>query len=151
MNSSAWKLLVSVLIAAAFTGCSKGPAPVAETSAARPALADRVRFIENYVTFRRKYDKLEYGVMYQNNSGGMVAGPSDWDVRLIAVVPPKDVDGWIPAGVDKDEGAPPQWVRDLPGTIENDGITEWYGKSGTEVGIDRARSIVAYRNTSTPD
>jgi hypothetical protein len=154
MDNSAGKILIPLLIAFAFAGCSKtpsGPASVAETSAARPELADRVRFIENYVTFRRKYEKLEYDVTYQNNGGGMVPGPSDWDIRLIAVVPPTDVDGWIPTDVDKNDGSPLQWLRDLPGSIEKDGITEWYSKSGTEVGIDRARSIVAYRNTSTPN
>jgi hypothetical protein len=154
MNGCAGKILVPLLIGAAFAGCSNtpsGPASVTETSARRSELAGRVRFIENYVTFRRKYEKLEYDVMYQNNGGGMVPGPSEWDVRLIAVVPPADVDGWIPKDVQKDDGLAPQWLRDMPGSIKKDEVTQWYRKAGIEVGIDRAHSIVAYRNTSTPN
>jgi len=154
MNNSVGKVLVLLLIAFALAGCSKtpsGPASVAETSAACADLADRVRFIEHYVTFRRKYEQLDYDVTYQNNGGGIVPGSSDWDIRLIAAVPPTDVDGWIPTGAEKKDGSPPQWLRDLPGSIEREGITEWYRKSGAELGIDRARSIVAYRNTSTPN
>ncbi|MCY2992852.1 MAG: hypothetical protein NTY19_33970 [Planctomycetota bacterium] len=152
MNNSVGKLLVPLLIAFALAGCSpSGPTSVAETSAAHAVLADRVRFIEHYVTFRRKYEKLDYDVTYQNNDGGMVPGPSDWDIRLIAAVPPTDVDGWIPTDAEKKDGSPPQWLRDLPDSIEREGLTEWYRKSGAELGIDRARSIVAYRSTSTPD
>lgn len=148
------KLVVPMLIGIVFGGCTthpSGPASVRENSDARPELADRVRFIEGYVTFRRKYDKLEYDVLYQNNGGGMVPGPSDWDIRLLAVVPSTEVDAWIPKGVAKAEAAPPQWLRELPGVIAKDGITEWYRKSGLEVGVDRSRAIVAYRNTSTPN
>ncbi|HEY9827223.1 MAG TPA: hypothetical protein V6D19_17435 [Stenomitos sp.] len=129
---------------------SSGPASVTETSAVRANLADRVQFIEKYVTFRRKYKKLDYDVMYQNNGGGIVPGPSDWDIRLIAVVPSAEVKDWIPAGAKKIDASSPEWLKDLPGSIERDGIREWYRKSGTIVGIDRARSIIAYRNASTP-
>ncbi len=154
MNRSAGQIFFPLLVGLTLFGCANnlsGPASVIETSAARAALADRVRFIENYVTFRRKYEKLDYDVMYQNNGGGMVPAPSDWDIRLIAAVPPTDVDSWIPTHAEKDDGPPPQWLQDLPGSIERYGIKEWYRKLGTQVGIDRARSIVAYRNTSMPD
>jgi hypothetical protein len=147
-------MLLPFLILVALVGCSgtqSGPPSVTETSAARAELADRIRFIENCVTFRRKYEKLDYDVAYQNNGGGMVPGPSDWDIRLIAVVPPGDVGGWIPADAEKTDGSAPEWVQDLPGPIERREITEWYRKSGIEVGIDRTRSIVAYRNASTPN
>jgi hypothetical protein len=89
-----------LLLAGLLTGCSSnapsGPASVAETSETRPRLEDRVEFIERYVTFRRTYRKLAYAVDYQNNSGGMVPGPSDWDIRLVAVVPAEEIDDWIP-------------------------------------------------------
>jgi hypothetical protein len=154
MNHSIGKFLVALLVAFALVGCSSnpsGPASVAETSAARAELTDRVRFIERYVTFRRNYEELDYDVIYANNSSGMVPGPSDWDIRLIAVVPKAEIVDWVPAGADKTDGPAPEWLKDIPGAIERAGITEWYRKSGTVVGIDRGSSIVAYRNTSTPD
>ena len=137
----------------AMAGCSSspsGPASVEETSAARADLRDRIQFIERYVAFRRDYKNLEYEVSYQNNEDGMVPGPSDWDIRLIAAVPPGAVDLWISANLQRIDGSQPQWLGDLPGSIEKNGITEWYKNGGTEIGIDRERSIVAYRNSSTP-
>jgi len=154
MNTPARIMIALLLMAITPSGCSKtasGPASVTETSVARTGLADRIRFLENYVTFRRQYEKLDYDIMYQNNGGGMVPAPSDWDIRLIAVVPKTEIDDWVPAGVGKKEDPSPDWLKELPGTIERDGITEWYRKSGTVIGVDRERSIVAYRNTSTPE
>lgn len=154
MNGPVGRILIPLLMGLALAGCSKsqsGPASVAETSAARANIGDRVRFIENYVTFRRKYEKLDYDITYQNNGGGLVPAPSDWDIRLIASVPQAKIDDWVPAGAEKTDGPSPDWLKGMPGSIERDGITEWYRKSGTVVGIDRERSIVAYRNTSTPE
>ncbi len=147
-------LIVVLTIALTNSGCSKppaGPPSVKETSAARAELTDRIRFVETYVRFKRTYEKLDYDIMYQNNSGGMVPGPSDWDVRLVAVVPAAELDKWIPANAEKSEGPPPAWLTSLPGDIERDGIREWHRQSRVMVGLDRAKSIVAYRNLSTPE
>lgn len=154
MNTPARLMTTVLLVALALTGCSNtasGPASAAETSATRNELADRIQFLENYVTFRRQYEKLDYDIMYQNNGDGMVPGPSDWDIRLIAVVPKAEMEQWIPAGSEKSEGLAPDWVKDLPGTIDRAGLTEWYNEGGTKIGVDRERSIIAYRNTSMPD
>ncbi|XZE20516.1 hypothetical protein SH449x_000390 [Pirellulaceae bacterium SH449] len=154
MNTPARIVIALMLIAIMLSGCSKtasGPVSVTETSVVRKGLADRIQFLENYVTFRRQFEKLDYDIMYQNNGGGMVPAPSDWDIRLIAVVPETDIEAWIPEGAEKKDYPSPAWLKDLPGTIERNGITEWYRKSETVVGIDRELSIVAYRNTSTPD
>lgn len=154
MNQAMRRMLVPLLMAIILMSCAKaqsGPTSVTETSVARVELADRIQFIEEYVTFRRIYEKLDYDIMYQNNGGGMVPAPSDWDIRLIAVVPETEIDDWIPAGAEKKDDPSPAWVKDLPGPIERSGLTEWYRKSGTTVGVDRERSIVVYRNTSMPD
>lgn len=150
MNRSlliAWAALSTAVVLAA---CQ--PEPVSksaiETSAARAELADRIRFIETYVSFRRGYRQLEYNVVFHDNSGGWVPGPSDWDVQLLAVVPPAEVDDWIPADTEKAEGPPPAWVKQLPGKLAVEGVTEWYRSRNRAVGIDRKQSLIAYRNTS---
>ena len=127
------------LAAVLCAGCSNtesGPASVKETSAARAELADRIQFLENYVTFRRQYEQLDYDIMYQNNGGGMLPGPSDWDIRLIAVVPESEIEAWVPKDAEKKINVSPTWLQDLPGTIERDGIAEWYRSSGRVIGID---------------
>jgi hypothetical protein len=154
MSGTAAKVLVPLFMGLALAGCSKsqpGPASVAETSSARANIGDRVRFIENYVTFRRTYEKLDYDIAYQNNGGGLVPAPSDWDIRLIASVPKAEMNDWVPVGAEKTDGPSPEWLKGMPGSIEREGITEWYRTSGTVVGLDRERSIVAYRNTSMPE
>jgi hypothetical protein len=89
--------------------------------------------------------------MYQNNGGGMAPGPSDWDIRLIAVVPKAQIEEWITDGIERSDSLSPNWLKVLPGTIDRTGITEWYHEGGTTIGLDRERGIVAFRSTSTPD
>lgn len=128
-----------------------GPSTADEKSTSRSSLEDRIKFVEKYVKFRRNYEKLDYHIQYQNNGGGFVPGPSDWDIRLIAQVPAKELNDWIPANSEKSDKSVPAWVTELPGEIEREGITEWHKKANVTVGIDRERSVVVYRNLSTPD
>lgn len=154
MSTDAGTTAAVLFTAIQLLGCSgtaPGPASAAETSAARSALADRIRFLESYVTFRRGYESLDYDIMYQNNGGGLIPGPSDWDIRLIAVVPRAEIDAWIPDGVERIDGLAPGWLKDLPGETDRSGIAEWYVVGGMTIGVDRDRSVVAYRNTSNPD
>ena len=144
-----------VLFIVVLCGCSltapSAPPSVNETSAARPQLSDRVKFIENYVTFRRSYDQLEYEIIYHNNAGSMVPGPSDWDIKILAIVPAKEIDDWIPADATRFDEPPPQWVKKLSGNIPVNGLTQWYRIGSLEIGVDRAQSTIAYRNTTIPD
>ena len=154
MNASARTRIAPLLMAIVLCGCSKmasGPASVTESSVTRTGLVERIQFLENYVTFRRQYEKLDYDIVYQNNGGGMIPAPSEWDIRLIAVVPKIEIDTWVPTGAKKSDAPSQTWWKDLPGPIEKDGITEWYSTSGTATGIDRERSIVVYRSTSMPE
>ncbi|MEM9136368.1 MAG: hypothetical protein AAGB01_03320 [Cyanobacteria bacterium P01_F01_bin.42] len=144
-------LILFFLISSSLLGCAiEEPAPqsIQETSAVRQQLSDRISFIEQYVTFKRSYDQLEYDVAYYNNGGGRVPGPSDWDIKLRAVVPTASLDEWVPSNSEKSVEQPPSWLREIPGSIPVDDITEWYRDGKREVGIDRSRSIIAYRNTT---
>ena len=129
-------------------GCEEakpGPASVTETSAARPALTERIQFVENYVTFKRTYLSLDYDIFYQNNGGGFVSGPSDWDVRLVATVPADEIDQWVIKGKRDTSLTTPAWVATTAPSIDARGITEWYVDGTRSVGIDRKRNVVAYR------
>jgi hypothetical protein len=144
-----------LLTTVALCGCStspwSGPKSVKETSAVRALLSDRIEFIENYVNFRRSYDKLEYVVLYQNNGSGMVPGPSDWDIKILAVVPANEVAEWIPAKATRSQRQPPSWLKTMSGNIPVTSITEWYQTGSSVTGVDRATSTIAYRNTTIPE
>jgi hypothetical protein len=142
------------LIFVIFLGCSNvpsSPLSVQETSSARPQLADRIKFIENYVTFKRNYNKLEYDITYQNNGGGIVPGPSDWDIKLLAVIPAAEIVEWIPTNATRVNAQPPKWLIQMSGSIPITDMTEWYRTRNSEIGIDRANSTIAFRSTTMPN
>ena len=148
--------ILFLILVALLLGCSPssrtGPRSVSESSVARPRLQDRIAFVEQYITFRRTYVDLEYDIEYQNNGTGLVPGPSDWDIKILAVIPADEIDEWIPAGAKKTDKTPPPWLNAMAGNIQTANVTEWYtrGKS-VVIGVDRNASIIAYRNTTNPN
>ena len=138
-------LVLSVLL----VGCKpSGPATTKATSAAYATVAERTKFLNDYVTFRRTYETLDFDIMYQNNGGGTVPGPSDWDVRLIATVPASELQAWIPAGVNASAAPDIAWLKSVPTTLDLSGVSEWYVDGKRIVGIDRAKRVVVYRLSS---
>jgi hypothetical protein len=143
-----------LLALAPLPGCDRGatgPANTRTTSATLGTLAERTRFLERYVTFRRTYETLDFDVMFQDNGGGGgVPGPSDWDVRLVATVPTAELNAWVPTGATTPTTAPSaadqDWLKSVPTALDLGGVTEWYVDGRRVVGIDRGRRIVVYRN-----
>ena len=121
-----------------------GPPSVKETHSVRPKLEDRIQFVETYVTFRRTYKQLEYDVWFQNNSGGGIPGPSEWDVHLVAVVPGEELHDWIPEAATAMKESP-TWSTSLD-SIDTAGVTEWHQLGSATVGLDEKNSVVVYRN-----
>lgn len=138
------RLLVCVLIALAGCGTS-GPASTNTSSESLPGLADRSAFLERYVTFRRSYRELDFHIYYFNGGRGLVPGPSEWDVRVVATVPHGELELWVPAGEPAAPTADTAWLASVPGAERAGTITEWYVRPGRTVGVDRARAVVAYR------
>ena len=120
------------------------PASTDTKSDALPTLKERIAFLERYVTFRRDYSDVGFHVVYRNG-GWFPPSPSEWDVRVVATVPPKKLTDWIPSGVKKTPTVDKDWLDGVPGAEKASGIHEWYAEPGRLVGIDREKSIVAYR------
>ena len=137
---------VFMLLTALLAGCSgsTGPATTETASDKLPSLEKRVEFLERYVKFRRHYTDLGFHIKFQNNGGGLVPGPSDWDIRLVAVVPAAELAEWIPPGVTAKSSADVGWLNRVPGAERATGVQEWYEEGGKLVGIDREHSVVAY-------
>jgi len=137
-------LLVLVLI----SGCGEdrsGPPSTDTDSSAFASLSEKVDFLNQYVAFRRTYESLDFDISYHNNGGGMVPGPSEWDIRLVATVPADELNEWIPADVEPmGEAEDSRWLDSVPTSLDLSGINEWYHDHRRIVGIDRERRIVAY-------
>jgi hypothetical protein len=138
----------ALLLTAALGGCSgpTGPISTDTSSDSLSSLDQRVEFLQRYVTFRRGYNDLGFHIVYHNNGGGTVSGPSDWDIRLVADVPPAELAQWVPAGVSATSFADMKWLANVPGAERAHGVREWYSDQGLLVGIDRERSVVAYHS-----
>ena len=127
-------------------GCGRsGPPSIDTTSEQVATLPEKIKQVETYVRFRRKYEKLDYRLMYKNNSGGFVPAPSEWDVRLVAIVPGEQLQDWS-EGLESVDSAEQDWLKEVPTKIDYSGVSKWFRKGGVTVGIDEERRVVVYRN-----
>jgi hypothetical protein len=55
---------------------------------------DKIRFLRRYLTFPTVVEAAEFHVVYQDNSQGMVPGPSYWDIQAVFKVAPQDLSVW---------------------------------------------------------
>lgn len=127
---------------------TQGPETASERSDSRESLEDKITFLEQYVTFDRTYEQLEYDVNYFNNGSGFPPGPSDWSIKVLAVVPSDEIDRWSLLAGQAIAPLPTTIFDSIPGDIETQGITQWTADSQRIVGIDRTNSIVFYLNAS---
>ena len=133
-----------------FSGCSgdAGPPSISQTSTTTDQLSERIKTLETYVEFRRNYNILEYDIFFQNNGGGRLPGPSDWDIRLAAQVPKDEIDVWVSQEMNTSSPPKKPWYQKIVNEIDVSGVTEWHSAGGRSVGIDRVDSIVVYRNNN---
>jgi hypothetical protein len=129
-------------------GCSEsGPPSTATTSSEFATLEEKVAFLNQYVSFDRSYEQLDFSVTYHNNSGGMVPGPSDWDIRIVARVPSAELGNWS-SELKKIQSPEIEWVEGIHTAIDYSGVSDWYFGRGATVGIDETRSVILYRNAT---
>lgn len=127
-------------------GCRQsGPATVHANSAALATLQARIDLLNQYVTFRRTYETLDFDLMYVDNSRGVPA-TNTWDIRLVATVPEAELAAWIPAVPPRADAPNLDWLQAVPTALDLSGVTEWYEDGNRTVGVDRARRIVVWRD-----
>jgi len=142
-------LCLVLLVWGGVSGCGErsGPASTETTSTAFSTVEGKVEFLENYVSFRRTYDDLDFVVTYQNNDYGLVPGPNDWDVRIVAKVPRAELEQWT-KGLAPTSLPQTGWLGVLPSRIDHSGVSTWFQKGGILVGVDEVNAIVVYQNWS---
>lgn len=147
---SAVSLLAAIVLIAVWTIESQrtGPASTTTKSSSILTLGERVRFLHEYVTFRRNYETLDFDIAYHNNSRGWVPGPSDWDVRIVATIPADEIPAWISTGMAPTHAPDAEWMKSVPTALDLSGVNEWYVYGKQSVGFDRSKRIVVYRSST---
>jgi hypothetical protein len=56
--------------------------------------ADKIRFLKRYLSLPTAVEAAEFHVVYHDNSGGLIPGPSDWDMQVVLKVAPQDLSAW---------------------------------------------------------
>lgn len=139
------RLFLTTLAALVASGCEPtGPATTHTTSEGL-SLDARVELLERYVTFRRPFEDLAFVIDYQNNSGGLLGGPSEWDIRVVAVVPAGSIEQWVEGAVVTEAPDDLRWLDAVPRDVDVDGVDTWYARDGHVVGVDREARVVIYR------
>ena len=94
-----------ILLILLLTGCSSNATP-SFTTRGEPDLTtdtwsstfdnkeDKLDFLEKYITLFSEVQDTEYHIIYHDNSGGMIPGPSDWDIRVALKIAPEDIMLW---------------------------------------------------------
>ena len=99
---TAFTLLMLMLL---LTGCSPDSPPSSNArgepdrttdtwSSSFESKGDKLDFLERYLIFFSEVEDAEFHVVYYDNSGGLIPGPSDWDIRVALKVAPEDIPLW---------------------------------------------------------
>jgi hypothetical protein len=56
--------------------------------------AEKIAFLRRYITLDSAVEATEFHIVYHDNAGGAVPGPSDWDMRVALKVAPADTPAW---------------------------------------------------------
>ena len=136
--------LFTLALVLVLTGCGKGKT-TDTVSSTFTTLTEKQEFLERYVKFRRSYDDLHFDLSYIDGGSGMVPGPTEWDVRVFAIVPVGEIDQWVD-GFSITLDPELDWVSGIPTAPADVSSYEWYEGDRVIVGIDRERRSVLYWN-----
>jgi hypothetical protein len=62
--------------------------------------AEKIAFLSRYLSAKSSIEAAEFVIEYQDNSGGWVPGPSDWDIQAAMKMQPRDTTLWA-EGLDR--------------------------------------------------
>ena len=141
------KLLTIISVCLILVGCDSKSLTTNMLSSNFSTNKEKIEFLEQYLKLKRKYKKLDFYINYQDNSTGLIPGPSDWDICLIAVVPSSELDLWVSKLKKINKTPELKFLSKVPTDIDYSKVTEWYYHSTNSfVGIDRIENIIMYRN-----
>lgn len=76
------------------TGQLRSSLSTATDSQTLPDQPQRLAFLARYVPAKSPISAAEFVIRYQDNSGGAVPGPSDWDIRAVMQIERDGAAAW---------------------------------------------------------
>lgn len=137
-------LLLLLFLALTTAGCHKSTS-TNTSSDSFSTLDSKQAFLEQYVTFRRSYEDLHFHISFSDGGSGWVPSPSEWNIRVLAVVPKEEMEEWV-HGLKVVDITDTEWLNGLPGALDDLSRFTWYQDEGRTVGLDRMNRRVLYRN-----
>ena len=148
LNLRCWWLLFLLFLAA---GCSSRPSADLTTDTKSTELTtegEKIEFLGRYVTFKSAVSQTVFHIIYYDNSGGLVPGPSDWDIRAVMRV--EDVTGWI-EGKTVVDSADFSWAEGLlTDELRPTSQPIYYTNQTTTIAVFEPEQIIYFRSTTTP-
>ena len=142
-------LMLLIALPVIVVGCGGRKSKTTNTdSAGFATLGEKQVFLEQYVTFRRNYESLEFAISYIDGEDDMVPRPTEWDIRVSAKVPEGAIDAWI-SEMTQTKAADTSWVSSIPNAPNRLDAFQWYEDGRKLVGISPEARMVLYRNLAT--
>lgn len=109
---------------------------------------EQIDFLGRYVVLKSAVSETEFHIVYHDNSGGVVGGPSDWDIRAVMRV--EDVGVWVD-GKTEVETADFSWAEGLVTEgLRPSSQPTYYANETTTIAVFELEQIVYFRSTTIP-
>lgn len=109
---------------------------------------EQIAFLGRYVVLKSAVSETAFHIVYHDNSGGLVGGPSDWDIRAVMRV--EDVGAWVD-GKTRVETADFSWVEGVvTERLRPSGEAVYYSNGTTVIAVFEEERIVFFRSTTMP-
>jgi hypothetical protein len=145
-----WRILNIVILLFVLLGCQQSRTTDTH-SLAMTSVSEKVAFLNRYAKMPSTPLDVEFHIIYQDNAGGMVAGPSEWDIKFAVIVKDEEISKWT-AGFQQfpDAESDFSWAEDiLPHDAKwaREGDAEYYRRSegGAEMAVYPKKSLILKR------
>ena len=138
MNKNIQKIaLLLVALLVLFAGCATGSRNKTMTtdtySSSFTDHDEKMDFLKKYVVLFSPVEDAEYHIQYQDNSTGLIPGPSDWDMRVILKIALTDIPLWLDG------------FEEIP--LETVDLGWWAGLSSETLSYEDLQGGAAYART----
>lgn len=135
-----FKKIVLILTMMTIISCSSDVSLTTNThSASFQTIEEKIDFLKKYIKIESSYSTLDYHIIFHDNSGGLVPGPSDWNIMIKATIKLLEISSWV-KDAQKIE-YPDLHFSDIKYEPNN---YQWYKRGEAIIGVDYNNNEIVY-------